>query len=158
MVDLGACCKGTTLALSLCWLLSRDHPASFFCISGECPGTPKGLALLVCSERLHRAQAIFEQHQVVGSDDKFVRAEDVFKVIGAEVNCSQHALGSGIVSVSAPVAKHVALASLSLRVAHLPCISRCLASRLAGSWISALMFRRPDLCPRPDLPVWQLLS
>ena len=40
------------------------------------------------------------------------------------------------------IEKGVALATLSLRSASLPCISRSLASRLAGAYTSTLMFRR----------------
>ena len=44
--------------------------------------------------------------------------------------------------VAAPLQKRLGLALLSLRVASLEGISSKLASRLSGSWISVLMFRR----------------
>ena len=52
------------------------------------------------------------------------------------------AVSSGCVTVGAPVAKRLALASLSLRTAALPGVTPNLASRLAGNWTSVLMYRR----------------
>ena len=49
---------------------------------------------------------------------------------------------SGCVTVGAPRAKRLALAALSLRAARLPGLSPQLASRLAGNWLSVLLYRR----------------
>lgn len=49
-------------------------------------------------------------------------------------------MGAGLASVLAPVARGWQL------ISSLPIVSRELASRLAGSWVSILMFRRPITC------------
>eukprot|EP00913_Durusdinium_trenchii_P018227 g17124.t1 len=73
------------------------------------------------------------------------RAES-FKVIGAEVLADARTRSAGIVSVAAPLSKRVPMMMLSLRTAALPFISRTLASRLAGNWISVLTYRRCLCC------------
>ncbi|CAE7488995.1 unnamed protein product [Symbiodinium sp. CCMP2592] len=50
---------------------------------------------------------------------------------------------AGCCFVSAATPKLLALSVISLKAAAMPAISEELASNLAGSWISALMFRRP---------------
>ena len=95
---------------------------------------------------LERAEKIYAKEGVFGSDDKTVRGAETFKVIGAEVRSDQRARDSGLVSVGSLLAKRVPTMALSLRAAALPVISRTLASRLAGSWISILMFRRCPWC------------
>ena len=95
---------------------------------------------------LHRAERAYAKAKVIGSDDKTISGSDSLKAIGAEINSTSKVLGSGLSCVGAPVSKRVALALLSLRVAQLPIITRGLASRLAGNWVSVLMFRRCLTC------------
>ena len=116
----------------------------FFAISCDKVGKPVGDSLSMAS--LSRAEETYLRHGVFGSDEKTVYGSERFKVIGAEIGADKRCRGAGVVSVSAPVEKRFALAALSLRVAQLPIISREVAARLAGSWISILMFRRPMTC------------
>ena len=116
----------------------------FFSISAQAPGLP--LSQAKCCRTLLRAEEIYREHKVLGSDEKTIRGDRRFKVIGAEVASDEKTQSAGLVTVGAPVQRRCALAALSLRVARLPIISRDLASRVAGSWISTLMFRRPLTC------------
>ena len=95
---------------------------------------------------LQRAEDAYSREEVFGSDDKTVRGAESFKVIGAEILSDQKARDSGLVSVGAPLSKRLPMAALSFRAATLPVISRTLASRLAGNWVSVMMFRRCLSC------------
>eukprot|EP00438_Fugacium_kawagutii_P001143 Skav218134 [mRNA] locus=scaffold759:371388:377624:- [translate_table: standard] len=112
----------------------------YFAISCEAASTPVQQSRAL--ENLNNAEAIYHAEGVFGSDEKTVRGEEKFKVIGAEVDATQKCRDAGIVSVGAALAKRIPMALLSLRVASLPCITRALASRLAGNWVSIFMFRR----------------
>ena len=83
---------------------------------------------------------------IIGSDEKTVRGEENFKIIGAEVLSCKRLRDAGIVSVAAPLSKRIPMSMLSLAIAELPCVSRSLASRAAGNWISILMYRRCMCC------------
>ena len=120
----------------------------FFVVSKE---PRNSFAPSKASKILDTAEAIYHEHEVLGSDDKTIRDESNFKIIGAEVISDERALGAGVVTVGAPVSKRTALAALTLEVAQLPVISRSLASRLAGNWISTLMFRRSCTCILSDI-------
>ena len=116
----------------------------YFAISREHVSTdPKDAT---SSEKFQIASDLYRSESVLGSPEKDVVGSCHFKVIGAEVNCSQKARSHGVVSVSAPASKKIALMCLSLRVASLPIISRAVASRLAGNWVSVLMYRRCLTC------------
>ena len=78
----------------------------------------------------------------MGSSEKDVHAESVFKAAGAEVVSDARSVRSGFVTVGAPIAKHLALSVMSLRAARLPGLTPTLAARLAGNWISVLLYRR----------------
>ena len=93
-------------------------------------------------EHLEKAEEVYALEGIIGSDEKTVRGEKDFKVIGAEVQSSDRTRGLGFTLVGAPFSKRLALATLSLRAAALPQISRALASRISGAWTSVLMFRR----------------
>ena len=56
----------------------------------------------------------------MGSSEKDVHAESVFKAAGAEVVSDARSVRSGFVTVGAPLAKHLALSVMSLRAARLP--------------------------------------
>ena len=116
----------------------------FFAVSCDRIGSQPKASLSMKS--LAVAEETYSRHGVFGSDEKTVRGAERFTVIGAEVGADQRCCGAGVVSVSAPVEKRFSLAALSLRVAQLPIISKEIAARLAGSWISVLMFRRPMTC------------
>ncbi len=108
----------------------------YFCISSEPISAPtffKALAM---------ARLAYERHRLEGSTEKDVVAEFKFKAAGAEVDSSPKNVLQGLVSVSAPLSKRIALSTLSLRTAVLPAITSRLASRLAGNWVSVLLYRR----------------
>ena len=89
-----------------------------------------------------KARSVYGRHGLLGSPEKDIEASDDFKAAGAEVKSSDAAVRRGIVPVAAPWSKRLALAVLSLRVARLPAVSSRAVSRLAGSWVSVLMYRR----------------
>ena len=90
---------------------------------------PKSVGLLEQAEKAYKHEAI------IGSDEKTVRGEENFKIIGAEVLSCKRLRDAGIVSVAAPLSKRIPMSMLSLAIAELPCVSRSLASRAAGNWI-----------------------
>lgn len=94
------------------------------------------------AKALSEARRVYAAEGLLGSDEKDVVSSSVFKAAGAEVNSSPFAVKAGCVTAGAPVGKRRAMATLSLRAACLPGITPTLASRLAGSWTSYLMFRR----------------
>ena len=116
----------------------------YFAISREKASTPPMQAQSV--RHLARAESIYQSEGVFGSDDKTIRGAETFKVVGAEILSDDYARNAGIVSVAAPLSKRIPMIALSLRAAALPVISRTLASRLAGNWVSILMFRRCLCC------------
>eukprot|EP00435_Cladocopium_sp_Y103_P023047 s3468_g5.t1 len=116
----------------------------FFTVSRERAGTPLLQAKSV--EVLERAEGVYSEAGVFGSDEKTIRGAERFKIIVTEIGSDEKCRGAGVITASAPLEKRFALASLSLRLAQLPVISREIASRVAGSWISVLMFRRPMTC------------
>lgn len=97
-------------------------------------------------ECLEAAERAYAKNRVLGSDEKTVRGEEVFKIIGAEILADQQARDVGLVTVSAPAAKRIPMTCISLKLAGMKVISRALASRIAGNWISIFMFRRSLCC------------
>ena len=112
----------------------------YFCISAE-PLKSDPLNSFSAGA-LAAARAAYCHHGLEGSPEKDVEAEATFKAAGAEVISSPEAVRNGVSSVGAPVAKRLALASLTLRVASMSMISPRLAARLAGNWVSVLLYRR----------------
>ena len=92
---------------------------------------------------LAQARAIYEKHGILGSDEKDIVAADSFKAAGAEVISNDFAIKKGLTLVGSPIGKRIALSSLSLRACRLPCVSSKLVARMAGNWVSSLLFRRP---------------
>eukprot|EP00435_Cladocopium_sp_Y103_P055331 s818_g18.t1 len=111
----------------------------FFYISRE----PKWAQPLqtAAARALTKARDVYKREGLLGSEEKDVEAQSLFKAVGAEVNSSDFAVSSGFVTVGGPVAKRLALSVLSLRASALPGLSPQLASRLAGNWTSLLMYR-----------------
>ena len=97
-------------------------------------------------ECLEIAEGAYAAHKVLGSDEKTVRGEESFKIIGAEVLADQQARDVGLVAISAPASKRLPMICISLKLASMRIISRALASRVAGNWISIFMFRRSLCC------------
>ncbi|OLP75869.1 hypothetical protein AK812_SmicGene44271, partial [Symbiodinium microadriaticum] len=94
------------------------------------------------ARKVLQAKTAYASHDLKGSDHKDVLGSLTFKVAGASVDSSLATVRDGHVLVSAPVEKRLALAFVSLQAARLPSISRDLASGLAGSWVSTVLFRR----------------
>ena len=88
------------------------------------------------------AKQAYSEEEVLGSDAKDVVNSDHFKVIGAEVDCSERTRSRGLVVVAAPVKKRLSLVAVTMRAAALRFISRGLVSQLSGCWNSILMYRR----------------
>ena len=95
---------------------------------------------------LANARSVYASEGVLGSVEKDVEAADFFKAAGAEINSVPGLVRQGAVTVSAPSSKRLAIASLSLRAARLPIITSKLASRLAGNWVSILLYRKCLSC------------
>ena len=84
---------------------------------------------------------VYAKEKVLGSDDKTVRGAEAFKVVGAEVLSDEQARRCNGTFVSAPAAKRLPMICLALAAARLPCISKSLAARIAGNWVSIFMCR-----------------
>ena len=91
---------------------------------------------------LARARAAYEKHSLPGSTEKDVVAARTFKAAGAEVDSSPEVGSLGLCLVGSPLQKRLGLGLLSLRLAVLEGISSRLASRVSGSWVSVLLYRR----------------
>lgn len=86
---------------------------------------------------------VYARGGILGSDEKDVRGELQFKVCGAEIDSSLESVARGVVSAGVCLDKRMNLAMLSASIATLPYTSDALHASLVGSWISALMMRRP---------------
>lgn len=98
---------------------------------------------LQAQERMLRAKAAYQQEGIPGSDDKDVRGELRFKIVGAEVDSREEIVRDGAVVCGVPAEKRLALAAVAAVSAALPYTSDALHSSLVGSIVSAMMFRRP---------------
>ena len=96
-------------------------------------------------DKLQIAKGIYEAENLIGSDDKDVISAHTFKVCGAEVNSSFESVRRGLVSVGSPFEKRMILAYLSSLVAAGRWTSDSLHLSLVGSWVSAMMMRRPAM-------------
>eukprot|EP00438_Fugacium_kawagutii_P026890 Skav209536 [mRNA] locus=scaffold2497:55771:60994:- [translate_table: standard] len=115
-----------------------------FLLSVEAPGVPPESTLAV--DQMKVASAQYDKYEVLGSPEKDIAGSCHFKVVGAEVDSSRRTRSMGLVTVSAPLQKRLAMIMLTLRAARLPVVSAALASRLAGNWTSIFMYRRCLAC------------
>ena len=124
----------------------------FFSLSVESAGDFAGCPPEVLSQRLLgaeatkrvlKAQEAYASEGVAGSPAKDVRRALTYQFAGAFVDSTIPSVKEGQVLVGAPPEKRFSLSFLSLKAAALPGISRELAAALAGSWTSALLFRKP---------------
>ena len=113
--------------------------------AGFCPGEAKSVIAL------EKAEEVYRESKVFGSDEKTVRGDERFKVIGAEIASDKRTRGAGVITVAAPLSKRVPMIALSMKIAAMPVVSRALASRLAGNWVSILMYRRVLSCVLGDI-------
>ena len=116
----------------------------------------KGAPPAACLEHLTRAKKIYADQGLQGSDDKDICGEQFAKIAGAEINSSPFVRSLGLVTVSCPASKRVALSSISLEASRFSHVTDGLLLSLVGSWTSAGLFRRPfmsvfssiyDVCP-----------
>ena len=91
---------------------------------------------------LAQAREAYQKHALLGSVEKDVVCETSFKAAGAEINSSEAALCHRLISVGPPWQKRFGVSVVSLRAARLPWITKQLAVRLSGNWVSMLLFRR----------------
>ena len=112
----------------------------YFCISSQGKHSPAEQS--IAFEKLEVARDAYEKSQLPGSVEKDIVAAELFKAASAEVDSRKEAVELGVVPVGAPLSKRCGLATLSLRLASLPAMTSSIASKLAGSWVSVLMFRR----------------
>ena len=89
-----------------------------------------------------RAQEAYNTEGVPGSPEKDVLGSDSFQAIGAEIDSGPKNRSAGLALCGAPLARRIALASLSLRAAALPVTSASFCARAAGAWVSVCLFRR----------------
>ena len=112
----------------------------FFAIQTEDLKTKKADSFAF--QALARAREVYAADRLLGSDEKDVEAQTVFKAAGAEIRSDEASVRRGNVSVASPLAKRIALSALTLRTTSLPALTITLASRLAGNWVSVLLYRR----------------
>ena len=77
-----------------------------------------------------------------GSPEKDVVASTEVKVAGAEIRSGLENVRLGFIPVGAPIAKRIALSTVSFRAACLSGVSQKLTARLAGNWVAVLQYRK----------------
>jgi hypothetical protein len=97
------------------------------------------------------AKKAYDEEGLLGSDDKDVLGDVVFKVCGAEVDSSWKSVKNGVVVAGAPKEKRLVLGALSSAAACLRFTSDALHSCLIGSWVSALLIRRQAMAVLNEL-------
>ncbi len=118
----------------------------FFAVSKEGINFSAGGGVLSRSGEIFRkAKAIYKEEGVLGSDDKDVAEQLLFRVVGAEVDSRKIFAREGLVSCGLPVEKRLALATVASASAGLGFTSDALHSSLVGSIVAMLMFRRPAM-------------
>ena len=145
-------CHDVCSKLSLKNPILHNKPATglviddFFAVSAESRCLAEGSVYKgpnKASGALDVAKKTYGEEGIFGSDDKEVRDSLLFKVVGAEVNSSTATVDAGLISVGAPADKRLGLAMISAHVSGLPYTTDALHASLVGSWISALVYRRP---------------
>ena len=94
-------------------------------------------------EKLEAAKGIYAEQRILGSDDKDVWDELLFKVVGSEIDSRPEVVRQGAVLCGAPSQKRLGIATVAASVATLPYTSDALHASLVGSLVSMAMFRRP---------------
>ena len=114
----------------------------FFVLSKE-PLTLEPGDISVSERMFRKAKEVYSQEGLLGSDDKDVVAEEIYKVCGGEVISSVESVRRGVVAVAAPFEKRISLAVLTSIACRLPYTSDALHACLTGSWVATLLLRRP---------------
>ena len=89
--------------------------------------------------------SIYEQENIIGSDDKDILGELRFCAVGAEVDSRPELVRSGLVACGLPAEKRLALATIASAVSVLQYTSDALHASLVGSIVSMVMYRRPAM-------------
>ena len=85
----------------------------FFCISSQEKALPKEDTSVY--RLVAEARAAYESHGLLGSPEKDIIAEDVFKAAGCEIVASHQAVSVGFPPAAAPISKRLGLGLVSLR-------------------------------------------
>jgi hypothetical protein len=91
------------------------------------------------------AKEAYQAEGLLGSDAKDVVGQTTFTVCGGEVCSGAETVRRGAVTLGAPFQKRMSLAMFTVSAASLPSTSDAVWSCLVGSWISALLLRRPAM-------------
>ena len=111
----------------------------YYAISRQRVGDRRPPEVVKC---LEVAREAYGREDVLGSPEKDVINSQHFRVVGAEINCSEEVRSRGLATVSAPTSKRLSMSVLSLKAAALLVVSRGMMSRLVGSWMSIIMYSR----------------
>ena len=114
----------------------------FFIVSKEPAVDCKILDDSSAVRQLSFAKKLYAEHGILGSDDKDVLGDVLFKICGAEVCSTWPSVKRGVVAAGAPYEKRLMLALISGYVASLGHTSDAFHACLIGSWVSLLMMRR----------------
>ncbi len=116
----------------------------YFALSVELKSCPNDLSLAM--KRYSAAQRAYGDHNLLGSPTKDVLGENEGKAIGAYVNSSSRATSRGLVTLSSPPEKRIAMSWLTLQACALGMTTDIFHLCLVGGWVSMLAFRRPMMC------------
>ena len=122
-----------------------------FFISQEAARNTSCISESAAVQQLRVAKEAYAAEELIGSDDKDVLGNVVFKVCGAEVDSSWQSVRNGVVAAGAPREKRLVLGALSSAAASLRFTSDALHSCLLGSWVSALLMRRQAMAAINEL-------
>ena len=113
----------------------------YFSVSIEPQGSDRHLSK--ATQCYNTAQDAYLEHQLLGSPHKDVVNADEGRVIGAYINGSKRATDLGLVTLSAPPQKRLAMSVLTLELCQLRHTTDSLHLCLVGGWVSVLCYRRP---------------
>eukprot|EP00435_Cladocopium_sp_Y103_P031603 s2642_g8.t1 len=94
-------------------------------------------------EQMQKAQQIYKEERLRGSEEKDVYDAATAKVTGAELDSSQATRALGLATLASPWQKRISLSFLSLQLAKLPVTTDSLHLCLIGGWVHSLLYRRP---------------
>ena len=97
-------------------------------------------------QRYQAAQRAYVDHKLLGSPAKDVLGENEGRAIGAYFNSSSRATSRGLVTLSSPPEKRLAMSWLTLQACALGKTTDIFHLCLLGGWVSMLSFRRPMMC------------
>ncbi len=96
----------------------------------------------VSQDLIQAATSGYDSAGLLGSPEKDVIGSRCAKVAGAELDSSSGLCAQGVVTLSAPARKRMALSLVSLCLSSLDFTSDVLHSCVLGGWVSCLLYRR----------------